>query len=79
MPDLPFDAGVAASLADDLHNMSALTDAADIDNAVKSFNNRLGIKDGEPGGLSYEDGKFKLGNDDLAIDDSLDGEALASA
>ena len=79
MPDLPFDAGVAASLADDLHNMSALTDAADIDNAVKSFNNRLGIKDGEPGGLSYEDGQFKLGNDDLAIDDSLDGEALASA
>lgn len=78
MPELPFDAGVAASLADDLKNMSVLTDATQIDDAVKSFNNRLGIAEGEPGGLSYENGKFKLGNDDLAIDENLDGELLAT-
>lgn len=77
MPDLPFDAGVADGLATDLKNMSVM-DSAAIDDAVTKFNNRLGLKEGDPGALSHENGQFKLGDKEISFDDTLNGEGLAN-
>lgn len=61
MPELPFDAGVAASLTDHLNSITKMTDDAEIANAVETFNNRLGIAKGEPGGLKREaDGSYTM-------------------